>query len=344
MNRVGLVIGIIITGLSLLAITVFSISKFILKRIYKEEEKAKTQEQKNKEKTVKRALKSTKFVLKKVYKKLLQNYLAFYGITALTFSTGATLVTVSSVSIVKEQRETETSSEAPSSLEPSSKLTSSEISSSTELSSNIEISSEENSSVEPSSEVSTSEVSSSEEEVTSSSEEEVSSSSEETSSSIEETTSSEEKGPLCTVYFQIEDQPNPIYTLLVKKGCPVEDPGTVDLSNMKKIFKYWTDDLGSGIQYDFTTPITEDTTIYGVTAVGYTVTYMIRDYSCGFEYDHQELVEENTHADNIQVPYKNDPQYYYTWYTHLNDDPSEDRELYDFNASFVNEDLTLFGY
>ena len=342
MNRVGLVIGIIITGLSLLAITVFSISKFILKRIYKEEEKAKTQEQKNKEKTVKRALKSTKFVLKKVYKKLLQNYLAFYGITALSFSAGATLVTVSSVSIVKEQRAMDTSE--PSSSEPSSIEVSSEPSSISSVEPSSEASSEDSTSVEPSSEVSTSELSSSEEEVTSSSEEEVSSSSEETSSSIEETTSSEEKGPLCTVYFQIEDQPNPIYTLLVKKGSPVEDPGTVDLSNMKKIFKYWTDDLGSGIQYDFTTPITEDTTIYGVTAVGYTVTYMIRDYSCGFEYDHQELVEENTHADNIQVPHKNDPQYYYTWYTHLNDDPSEDPELYEFNASFVNEDLTLFGY
>ena len=39
MSKTFLIIGIIVTGLSALVITIVSLSRFILKRIYKEEEK-----------------------------------------------------------------------------------------------------------------------------------------------------------------------------------------------------------------------------------------------------------------------------------------------------------------
>ena len=323
MNTTWLIIGIVITGLSTLAITIFSLSRFILKRIYKEEEKAKTDEQKSKDKTVKRALKSAKFILKRIYKYLLKNYLAFYGITAITFSVGAAVVTVSSVNLVREQKamddSSEVSSEDPSSTEPSSS---------------------EASSSESSSEVSSSEVSSSEETSTS---EEVTSS-EESSSSSEETTSIAPTGKTSIVTFIMEDQATPLFTVEVPKGKSVQDPGPQDLSSIKRIFKYWTDSIGGSTPYDFSTPIYQDTTIYGISNTAYYVTYIIDDGSTSFQYNYQELVEENTHAEDIKIPFPNDPDYYYEWCTHLNDDPSEDRIPYDFNASFVNDDLTLFGY
>lgn len=322
MNTTWLIIGIVITGLSTLTITIFSLSRFILKRIYKEEEKAKTDEQKSKDKTVKRALKSAKFILKRIYKYLLKNYLAFYGITAITFSVGAAVVTVSSVNLVREQKamedSSEVSSEDPSSEEPSSELSS------------------EVSSVEPSSEVSSSEETSTTEEV--------SSSEAETTSSSEETTSIAPTGKTFNVTFTMEDQTTPLFTVEVPKGKSVQDPGPQDLSSIKRIFKYWTDSVGGSTPYDFSTPIYQDTTIYGISNTAFYVTYIIDDGSTSFQYNHQELVEENTHAEDIKIPFPNDPNYYYEWCTHLNDDPGEDRIPYDFNASFVNDDLTLFGY
>ena len=318
MNMTWLIIGIVITGLSTLAITIFSLSRFILKRIYKEEEKAKTDEQKSKDKTVKRALKSAKFILKRIYKYLLRNYLAFYGITAITFSVGAAVVTVSSVNLVREQRAMDDSSEV-SSENPSSEETSSE-----------------ESNVEPSSETSSSE--------STSTTEEVSTTSEETTSSSEETTSIAPTGKTSIVTFIMEDQATPLFTIEVPKGKSVQDPGPQDLSSIKRIFKYWTDVPGGSSPYDFTTPIYQDTTIYGISNTAYYVTYIIDDGSTSFQYNYQELVEENAHAEDIKIPFPNDPDYYYEWCTHLNDDPSEDRIPYDFDASFVNDDLTLFGY
>jgi len=113
MNKTLLVIGIILTGISVLSITIFTISNFILRRINKEEEKAKTKEEKQKEKTIRRLLKTAKKILKRVNKKLLQNYLAFYGISSVVLVGGATLVTYSSVELNEEN--SRTTSEDPSS-------------------------------------------------------------------------------------------------------------------------------------------------------------------------------------------------------------------------------------
>ena len=365
MNTTWLIIGIVITGLSTLAITIFSLSRFILKRIYKEEEKAKTDEQKSKDKTVKRALKSAKFILKRIYKYLLKNYLAFYGITAITFSVGAAVVTVSSEDgkvskkinvtvypksgvISGEGIWAYTDSKVVNPVRAGSSFfqglankamdDSSEVSS--EDPSSTEPSSSEASSSESSSEVSSSEVSSSEEASTS---EEVTSS-EESSSSSEETTSIAPTGKTSIVTFIMEDQATPLFTVEVPKGKSVQDPGPQDLSSIKRIFKYWTDSIGGSTPYDFSAPIYQDTTIYGISNTAYYVTYIIDDGSTSFQYNYQELVEENAHAEDIKIPFPNDPDYYYVWYTHVNDDPSEDGTPYDFDASFVNDDLTLFGY
>lgn len=118
MNKTLLVIGIILTGISVLSITIFTISNFILKRIYKEEEKAKTKEEKQKEKTINRLLRTVKRILKQVNKKLLQNYLAFYGISSVVLVGGATLVTYSSVKLNEEN--SRTTSEVTSNEDPNS--------------------------------------------------------------------------------------------------------------------------------------------------------------------------------------------------------------------------------
>ena len=164
MSKTLLIVGIILTGLSILSITIFSISNFILKRIYKEEEQAKTKEEKQKEKTIKRLLKAAKKILKLVNKKLLQNYLAFYGVTSMAFAGGIAMVTYSSIKLNEEStRSTSemTSNEEPSSVdsvtsELSSYEDSSEPSSSSEQSSS---SSSESSSIEVSSIVNKYEVS-----------------------------------------------------------------------------------------------------------------------------------------------------------------------------------------
>jgi len=158
MNKTLLVIGIILTGISVLSITIFTISNFILKRIYKEEEKAKTKEEKQKEKTIRRLLRTVKRILKQVNKKLLQNYLAFYGISSVVLVGGATLVTYSSVKLNEEN--SRTTSEVTSSEDPrsSSSVTSglSSIEDSSEPPSSI---SSESSSIEVSSVVNQYEVS-----------------------------------------------------------------------------------------------------------------------------------------------------------------------------------------
>lgn len=102
MNKTLLIIGIVITGISLLAITIFSLSNTILKRINKEKEAAKTVEQKQHDKTVKKVLKNSKKIIKKINKRLVENYVAVYIVSAVTLTGGAALTTVSAVNVVNE--------------------------------------------------------------------------------------------------------------------------------------------------------------------------------------------------------------------------------------------------
>ena len=129
MSKTLLIVGIIITSLSLIAITTFTISNFILKRIKKSEHIEITEEQKRNEKITKRVLKVAKKVIKKVNKSLRKYYYACYIVGALSLTGGTTMVVVSSAQIATEQQNasvSETSSEPPS--EPESE-TSSELSS-----------------------------------------------------------------------------------------------------------------------------------------------------------------------------------------------------------------------
>ena len=125
MNKTLLIVGIILTGVSLLAISIFSISNAILKRVNKEKELEKTVEQKKKEKTVKRILKYSKKIVKKINKLLVENYVALYAVTAVTFTSGAVLTTVFTVKIIEENNSSEIESSDPSSesSEPESSST-----------------------------------------------------------------------------------------------------------------------------------------------------------------------------------------------------------------------------
>ncbi|MCR4879397.1 MAG: hypothetical protein K5906_00350 [Bacilli bacterium] len=137
MNKTILIVGIIISGLSLLAIFVFTLSNFILKRINKEDKDTKTTADKVKEQGFKRSIKMLKKMMKKLFKALLKNYWAFYGISALTFTAGATMTTVSAIKIHNEN--VSPSSEVSS--EVSSSDISSELSSELSLESSSEVSS-----------------------------------------------------------------------------------------------------------------------------------------------------------------------------------------------------------
>ena len=128
MSKTLLIVGIIITSLSLIAITTFTISNFILKRIKKSEHIEITEEQNRNEKSIKRVLKVAKKVIKKVNKSLLQYYYAFYIVGALSLAGGTTMVVVSSAQIASDQQSTsisETSSEPPSEPESESSIESS---------------------------------------------------------------------------------------------------------------------------------------------------------------------------------------------------------------------------
>ena len=113
MNKTLLIIGIVITGISLLAITIFSLSNTVLKRINKEKEAAKTVEQKQHDKTVKRVLKNSKKIIKKINKRLVENYVAVYIVSAVTLTGGAALTTVSAVNVVNENNASSSSEPAP---------------------------------------------------------------------------------------------------------------------------------------------------------------------------------------------------------------------------------------
>lgn len=108
MNKTLLIVGIIITGLSLLTLTVFSLSKTILKFIYREEEKLKTNEQKHKSKVSKRIVKVSKTFIKSVNKQLVKYYVAMYGIASVSLTGGVAMVTYSTVQIVQENNAKET--------------------------------------------------------------------------------------------------------------------------------------------------------------------------------------------------------------------------------------------
>ncbi len=184
-----LIIGIVLTSIGVISITVFSISNFILKRFNKEERKQMTEEEKRKEKWFKRSLNWLKRLLKTINKKLLENLWAFYGITSVTVVGGVSMLTVGVVqkNMATADESSSSSIVSSSSVEESSSYTTSSLVSSVE---SISISSESSSS----SELSSSSIeSSSSEELSSSSElssSEESFSSEEISSSSEEATSS----------------------------------------------------------------------------------------------------------------------------------------------------------
>ena len=326
MSKTFLIIGIIVTGLSALVITIVSLSRFILKRIYKEEEKMKTREEKQKDKYVKRILSASKKVLKFINKRLLKSYLAFYGISATIATAGTVAIVTSSVQIVKEQRAMEDSTSLVSE-DISSEVMSSEITSS-ETVSNNEVSSD------ASSEISSEELS------TNSTSEEISESSlEDSSSSIEQTTSVILNQ--YTVTFKFDDVAAPISSVLVNEGEVVADPGSPDLGTMKRVFKYWAESHSISVPYDFSTPITEDTTIYAITNTAYYVTYTINDVGNNFEYEYQELVEENTCAAPNPIT-RTDTQDQYTWYYSPSNDPAQELEVYDFDTP-ISSDLDLIG-
>lgn len=142
MSETLLIIGIIVTSIALIAMTVFSISNFILKRIYKEEEKTKTKEEKQKEKTIKRMIKTFKKFIKVINRRLVNNLLAFYGFTGITLAGGIALTTVGAVQTVQKNAAVISSSEESSSI---SSVESSESSESSYVSSISSISSESSS-------------------------------------------------------------------------------------------------------------------------------------------------------------------------------------------------------
>lgn len=102
MNKTLLIIGIIITSISLLAITIFSISNAIYKKLNKEKELNKTEEQKQHDKTVKKVLKNSKKIIKKINKKLIEHYVAIYVVTAITLTGGVVLTSITASNIINE--------------------------------------------------------------------------------------------------------------------------------------------------------------------------------------------------------------------------------------------------
>lgn len=149
MNKTLLIVGIIITGISLLTITIFSISNTILKKVNKEKELVKTAEQKKRDKRFKKVLKYSKKIIKKINKVLVENYVALYVVSALTFTGGAVLTTVSAVKVVEENNSSEVEPSSISSSEESSITPSSTESQSTPGSSSESDSSSESSSSIP---------------------------------------------------------------------------------------------------------------------------------------------------------------------------------------------------
>ena len=118
MNLTFLVIGIIVTGLSLLSISIFSITNFALKRLNKEKQMMKTAEEKQKEKTVKRVMKYSKKFIKKVNRVLVENYIAYYSVSAALLSAGVVATSVSAVNIAKDI-EAKNQANVPSEVIPS---------------------------------------------------------------------------------------------------------------------------------------------------------------------------------------------------------------------------------
>ena len=250
MSKTFLIIGIIVTGLSALIITIVSLSRFILKRIYKEEEKMKTREEKQKDKYVKRFLNFSKRVLKFINKRLLKSYLAFYGISATIATAGTVAIVTSSVQLVKEQKAMEDStslvSEDTSSEEvPSITSQSESVSSNTNVSESESLSGDtDTTESEPSSSI--------------------------LNSSDDSSTGDSAISTTYTVFFYVYDV---LYdSVEVDSNMTVNAPGN-DPYEDGFIFQYWSDTPGGSTQYDFSTAVTGNLNLYAYFLQECTVNY-----------------------------------------------------------------------
>ena len=327
MNKTLLLVGIIVTGISLLAITVFSISNFILKRIYKDEEKQKTKTEKTKEKTVKRVLSATKRLIKSINKKLLENYLAFYGITALTFTGGAVMTTVSAVKMAVDVNES------------SSSLI---VSSDSLFTSSIVESSSENTSLFESSETSSSESISSSEHSSS----ELVSSSEVISSSEEISSEEMASEPTDPIYYAVtfyipastEGTDEIEYEegeASVEEGQTVSKPTNPDSMGNGYCFVEWCTDTVNWTPYDFDQPVTSNLELHAKYEYMAEITFVV----VKGPYITDILDYQYVQIGSCVVPIDD-----YTWYTSYD---VEDNEvvldgIYDFNITVSEYYMTLY--
>ena len=114
MNKVLLIVGIVITGLSLLTFTIFSLSGILLKIINRHEEKEElTPEEKRKKKIKKKLVKFTKKLIKMINKNMVRYYWLMYILAGLSFAAGATLTTVATVNIIQENEKKDKPGEDP---------------------------------------------------------------------------------------------------------------------------------------------------------------------------------------------------------------------------------------
>ena len=262
-----LVIGIVITSIAITAITVFSISNFIVKKINRKERESMSDDEKRREKLFSRSLKWLKRVLKLINKNLLENLWAFYGIATVSLVGGVSMMVVGAVQENKHQQEMASStSEAVSSSFVGN--TSSTISFSTNItstSSSLEESSEL-STVSSLSSIETSSSNTTSLDSTFSSNQSISSS-ESSQSSIEPTISSsteqilyhkvtflmgeaiEWKHPDYAEYQQVADGDVATYK-------------TVEGEVVRPIVWYIDYECNEGNNYDFSSPVVSDITLY----------------------------------------------------------------------------------
>lgn len=274
-----LIIGIVITSIAIVSITVFSISNFIISKINKEQQEEKTDAERRKEKLFKRSLKWLKRVLKLINKKLLENLWAFYGIATVSVVGGISMVVVGAVQEEAHKQElVEISSsnlsssyeKISSSDEPSSVLV---VSSTSTFSSLIESSSAEQISSQA---ISSSDVLSSSFASSSNTESSsvVYSSSVELSSSMESSSELDDSSSIFiqsyTVKYVIDCEYDESYSersypyeLVVAESSFAEDYEEHGLSVTHPENIKWYKDSGHTEEFDFSTPITEDVTLYG---------------------------------------------------------------------------------
>ena len=269
-----LIIGIVITSIAIIAITVFSISNFIVKKINKKERESMTDDEKRKEKLFSRSLKWLKRVLKLINKKLLENLWAFYGIASISIVGGVSMMVIGAVQENKHQQEmvSSTSEVVSSSAESLTSSTISTFSSSKEYSYDTTSSSALISS-------SIGETLS----VAISSNNEVSSFSSESSSSIEASSSSDSSSSLSidssssepyvlsyTVRYEMDCEYDTSFSersypfeLVVAESSFAEDYEERGTSVVSSQNIRWYRDAGHTEEFDFSTPITSNITLYG---------------------------------------------------------------------------------